>query len=514
MPTREQTDEGESRLVTLADAAFEGLAISEGGLLVDANDQLARLLGYTSREELLGRELISFIPVETRQSILEKVAAEKPTRGDYDVFRKDGARLPVEVSGRTIRVSGRCLRLTSVRDLTERKRIEEALQSKAGLLRIILDAVPTRVFWKDTNSVFLGCNQRFANDAGFDSPDQIIGREDAALPWRDQAELYKRDDRRILESGEAKLDYEEPQTAPNGRLRWLRTSKLPLRNPAGDIIGILGTYEDITERKQAHAELEQARNQLAAANVDLEQLVRQRTARLDDALAELEHMAYNMIHEMRAPLRAMNGYAELLLAGGRRNFTLEQQEFAGRIILSATRMDELLTDAIQYSKAVRHKMRLRPVDPESVIRDVIARETQLQTLKATIHLQSPFPNILANKPALGQCFLELLGNALKFAKPGAATQVIFRAERIDPPRALERRIRIWIEDNGIGIDEATLPNIFNMFYQGQNGCGGTGIGLALVRKLAERMGGCIGVESVCGQGSRFWIEFRAAEPAT
>ncbi|HEX2972441.1 MAG TPA: PAS domain S-box protein [Tepidisphaeraceae bacterium] len=139
-----------------------------------------------------------------------------------------------------------------------RRRAEASMQTSQEsqkMLQLVLDTIPVRVFWKDRESRFLGCNRLLAQDAGLDSPQDIIGKVDSELAWKQQAELYRADDRQVIETGTAKLNYEEPQTAPDGRQLWLRTSKIPLRDVHGTIIGVLGTYEDITESKRAQEAL-------------------------------------------------------------------------------------------------------------------------------------------------------------------------------------------------------------------------------------------------------------------
>ena len=124
------------------------------------------------------------------------------------------------------------------------------------LLQAIIERAPIRVFWKDRESRFLGCNSLFAQDAGYTQPAQLIGKSDFEMAWKDQAGLYRADDRKVMASGMAQLNYEEPQSSPDGRIHWLRTSKVPLSDPkSGEIIGVLGLYEDITERKRAEEEL-------------------------------------------------------------------------------------------------------------------------------------------------------------------------------------------------------------------------------------------------------------------
>ncbi|MFN8666906.1 MAG: PAS domain S-box protein [Gemmatimonadaceae bacterium] len=130
--------------------------------------------------------------------------------------------------------------------------------ASAGLLQHIVEGVPIRVFWKDRELRYLGCNTLFARDAGAESPADVIGRTDFDLAWRAQAELYRADDRAVMESGEGRIDFEEPQTAPNGDLLWLRTSKVPLLDDSGAVIGVLGIYDDITARKQVELRLRES----------------------------------------------------------------------------------------------------------------------------------------------------------------------------------------------------------------------------------------------------------------
>ncbi len=143
------------------------------------------------------------------------------------------------------------------KEIEKRQRIEEAVKQSRKMLRLVLDTIPVRVFWKDQALRYLGCNRRFAQDAGVDAPREIVGKDDFQLAWCDQAERYRADDRRVIESGQARFNYEEPQTTPDGRHRWLRTSKIPLTDVDGSVIGVLGTYEDITQQKEAEEALQQ-----------------------------------------------------------------------------------------------------------------------------------------------------------------------------------------------------------------------------------------------------------------
>ena len=145
------------------------------------------------------------------------------------------------------------------------KQTDEAQQ----MLQQVLNTVPVRVFWKDLELHYLGCNEPFARDAGFSNPADLIGKTDFDMGWKEQADLYRADDRTVIETGIPKIGYEEPQTASNGNRTWLRTSKIPLQATGGKIIGILGTYEDITDRKKAEENLQAANTQITAQTEEL-----------------------------------------------------------------------------------------------------------------------------------------------------------------------------------------------------------------------------------------------------
>lgn len=143
----------------------------------------------------------------------------------------------------------------TVQDITERKVAEIALANSHNLLKSVIDTMPARVFWKDTELRYLGCNSIFSRDAGRSSPDELVGKDDFQMPWKNQAAQYRADDLQVMRSGIARLNYEEPQTTPDGHELWLRTSKVPLRDEGGEIVGILGLYEDITAQKTAAEKL-------------------------------------------------------------------------------------------------------------------------------------------------------------------------------------------------------------------------------------------------------------------
>ena len=195
---------------------------------------------------------------------MKKLPSGKPISYDYRFRRDDGDYLwlhdktipSFDSEGNITGLLGSCF------DISQKKLFEEKLRESQRMLQLVLDHIPQRVFWKDKNYGYLGCNNVFARDAGLESPEQIKGMEDFELSWKEVAHLYRNDDISVVEKGESKLDYEEPQVRGDLPDIWLRTTKLPLRNNSGEIIGVFGCYEDITERKEKEKELRQNRDLL------------------------------------------------------------------------------------------------------------------------------------------------------------------------------------------------------------------------------------------------------------
>lgn len=291
---------------------------------------------------------------------------------------------------------------------------------------------------------------------------------------------------------------------------------------AGKTVGVVKVYSDhqhdwtkeqfkIIEWMSAQCSLlmdsRRLQTELQRSNLDLERLVNARTHELQELVNELEHFSYTITHDLRAPLRAMTGFASLLAEESGGVLDAGGREYLNRIITAAGRMDRLITDALSYSQVVRHEMPLQTIDVGRLLAGMIDSYPIFQEPKARIEIAADLPRVQGNEAGLTQCFSNLLGNAVKFVAPGTVPQVRIRAERRGD------RVRFWCEDNGIGIPVELQSRVFVMFQRLSKDYEGTGIGLTLVKKVVERMGGTVGLESEAGQGSRFWVELKAAEEA-
>ena len=232
--------------------AIEIHLLKPGGLpgkYIDVNDVGCRMLQYT-RSEILELSPLD-ISTDFHNPPLEEIAKDLIIKGsskfETEHRRKDGIIIPVEINAHVTCILNQEVVVATVRDISERKLMEESLRESHQILQTVLDTIPVRVFWKDRNLKYLGCNRPFAQDAGFTEPEDLIGKDDYAMGWRDQAEIYRADDRSVITSGKAKVMIEEPQETPDGRIIWLLTSKVPLRDARGEISGVLGAYMDISE---------------------------------------------------------------------------------------------------------------------------------------------------------------------------------------------------------------------------------------------------------------------------
>ncbi len=250
--------ESEARYRRLFESAKDGILIldAETGMIADVNPFLTELLGY-SREEILGKHVwdLGFLRdiVGNRANFLELREKEFIRYDDKALQTRAGRRVEVEFVSNVYLVAGHRVIQCNIRDITASIRARSALLASQRLTEEIINALPARVFWKDRNLRYLGCNRAFADDAGLASPADIVGKDDSQMVWHAQAKAYSEDDRRVVESGEPRLLIEEPQTTPQGKTITLLTSKVPLRDANGDVSGVLGTYVDITELRRTEA---------------------------------------------------------------------------------------------------------------------------------------------------------------------------------------------------------------------------------------------------------------------
>ncbi len=389
-------------------------------------------------------------------------------------------------------------------NITDRKQAELAVQESQQLLQTILDNFPLYVFWKDCNSVYLGCNQNFANIIGLSSPAEIVGKTDNDLPWSSQlASVYQQDDQQVINSGEARLGIVQKQLL-DGRQIWVEINLVPIRNLTNQVIGILGIYKDISDRKQYEIQLQQSNAELA------------RATRLKD-----EFLA-TMSHELRTPLNAILGLSEGLQEHIFGPLNERQQKTIATIERSGRHLLELINDILDLSKIEAGKLELdlSHIPIQNLCSTSLSFVKQ-QAFKRGIHLQLKIPDRLTkclievDDRRFRQTLINLLSNAVKFTPDGGQVTLAVYLESSpsatsDNPQPLEMPdLCFSIIDTGIGIAPDNINKLFQPFVQIDSSLNrqytGTGLGLALVKRIIELHGGTVTVTSELNHGSCFTL---------
>jgi signal transduction histidine kinase len=268
----------------------------------------------------------------------------------------------------------------------------------------------------------------------------------------------------------------------------------------------------IVERERVEAALIKAQAELRANADNLEQTVAERTTQLQASIGELEAFAYSLAHDLRAPVRAIRGFSQLALEMPRDQVSASAAAILDRVVIAAARMDSLIQDVLALTNVIRRPVTPSHVNVDALVRALVQERPELSPPRATITIESPLQSVVAHEALLSQCLTNLLSNAVKFVEPGTIPQVRVRTEDSRADRAEHPFVRIWVEDDGIGIPTEAQDRIFEIFQRLHSATRfeGSGIGLAIVRKAVERMGGRVGVESAPNQGSRFWLELPKA----
>jgi PAS domain S-box-containing protein len=277
----------------------------------------------------------------------------------------------------------------------------------------------------------------------------------------------------------------------DGVYRWHVSRAHALRDPGGKVLMWIGSSTDIDDQKRAGEKLEQ--------------MVAERTASLREAVAQMEEFSYSVSHDLRAPVRAIQGFARAAIEDCGDRLGPEGGKYLSQIVRSSVRMDRLIQDVLVYSKLAQHQIQLQPVSLDALIPEIIGQYPEMQSPLARISLCGPLGSVLAHESSLSQAISNLLRNAVKFVKEGSVPEIEISTS------TNQGRVKVSIHDNGIGIPSQYQARLFGMFERLHRGgqFEGTGIGLAIVRKAIEKMGGQIGVESDGSSGSTFWFELAA-----
>ena len=369
----------------------------------------------------------------------------------------------------------------------------EALRHSELRFRTLIECLPQRVFFKDRNSVFLFVNSIFAGDFGL-KPEQLVGKSDLDFFPKELAEKYRADDKRIMDQRQAETI--EEMNVVGEMARYVEVVKAPVVDDNGEVMGLLGVFTDITERKMAEGTLKDF------------------AARLERSNRELQDFAYVASHDLQEPLRKVSVFGERLKDKCGETLGEEGKDYLDRMQKATGRMQGLINDLLNFSRVTTKSQPFAAVDLNEVVKEVTTDlEARLEQSGGRVEA-GPLPAIEAEPLHMRQLLQNLIGNALKFRRPDTKPVIKIAAEIGKYPPAPGARsaapremVRLTVSDNGIGFDEKYTERIFQVFQRLHSRAEyeGTGMGLAITRKIVEHHSGEITAKSKPGEGATFIV---------
>ncbi len=491
---RNVTDRQALHLAALVDSSDDAIASKDlNGIVQSWNRAAERMFGF-SEAEIVGRSIRTIIPEDLwpdEDEVLRRVrAGDRVEHFNTIRRRKDGVLVPVSLTVSPIRTTEGVIVGASkiARDISERS----ALDRQASRLAAIVDSSDDAIVSKDLNGIVLTWNRAAERMFGF-TAEEMIGRSITRIIPGDRLS-EEADVLTQIRGGQSIDHYETIRRAKDGTLVPVSLTVSPIRDRDGTVVGASKSARDLLALR-IYADT-------------LEQTVRDRTAALEKANTQLEAFAYSVSHDLRAPLRGMQGLAYALLEDYAGDLDERAREYATRIVDESKALDQLIQDLLAYSRLAHLEVTLEPVDVREVIEAALRNlRRDISEKNATIQIAGEMPVLRANRTLLVQALTNLLSNAFKFGGDRPAVEV--RAQEGDGS------VRISVEDHGIGIAPQHHQRVFRAFERlhGVEAFPGTGMGLAIVQRGIERLGGRVGVESAEGRGSRFWIELPRQEAA-
>ena len=487
---------------SLIEASLDPLVtISREGRITDVNQATEKATGLP-RERLIGSDFSDYFtePEKARQGYRQ--VFEKGFVQDYPLAlrRTSGQVMEVLYNASLYRNEDGSAAgvFAAARDVTARKLAEEATRASEGRYRSLVENLPQMIFVKDRDSTYVSCNLAFARILGIE-PHEFSGKCDYDFFDRELADKYRADDRRVMESGRT-TEIEE-EYIRGGQRMFVQTVKTPLRDGSGRVTGLLGIFWDITERKLAEAELARYRQHL-------EELVSQRTAELEktnQSLAavnsELETFAYSVSHDLRTPLRAVDGFSRLLLEEYAGRLDAEGQRIVHVVRDSTRKMAQMIDDILSFSRVGRQELALSPVDMQQLARAALQElAPALAGRDLRVEFQ-PLPAAHGDPQMIQRLWSNLLDNAIKFTRERAGGVIEVGA------RSSGDETVYYVRDNGVGFDMQYGGKLFGVFQRlhAQEEFPGTGIGLAIVKRIVTRHGGRAWAEGQVNQGATFYF---------
>lgn len=489
--------ESEEKYREIFETASEGIWVLNADACIEiVNRRMADMLGYTV-DEMIGHFKTDFVAEADAprvQAMFEQRKKGLPTWDEVPFRHRNGQTVWTFMSARPRIRNGQFLgALDMFTDITARKAAERELAEKEAQLRLVVEAADVGTFFHEPLT---------GKDVWNHRNRELLGVPADAVPSTELflSRVHPEDRARIAqklgritsaegEAGEFRLHYRV--VWPDGSVHHLEAAGVTFleTTPAGPRKRVVGAVRDVTESKRFETELQSQ--------------VAQRTTDLTEKTAQLEAFVYTVAHDLRSPLRAIGGYADFLAQDLGAQLGADHLAYVEKIKSAAHRMDVLIKDLLGYSRIAQVEIVLEPVSLDAVVdRAMRQLQDEIRRRDATVEIASPLPVVRGERSVLEQVIVNLVSNAIKFVAPGVRPHVRIRAEERDGT------VRLAIADNGIGVPERHHGRIFRVFERLRDAGDypGTGVGLAIVAKGIERLGGTVGVSSQAGAGSTFWFE--------
>lgn len=476
----------EAKFRALVEQSLVGIYVIQDGHYPYVNPRMEEIFGF-SAEEFSARPVLDFIFEADRplvqENIRRRLEGEMPSiRYQLRMMRRDGTVVQVEVHGARSEFNGRPAILGTLVDITEQKLAEQRLAAERQLLRTLIDNLPSHIYVKDTAGRYLISNASHTGLLGAASEGELLGKTVADFFPPEIARAFAATDESLLQGGPPIIEHEERYEARGGH-GWHSATKVPLRDSQGRIIGLIGIRHDISERKRAEEELKFY------------------TASLERSNRELQDFASVASHDLQEPLRKIQAFGDRLKARAGTALDEAGRDYLDRMQNAAARMQTLVNDLLTFSRVTSRAQPFGPADLAEITREVLSDlETRLERSKGRVEM-ADLPVIEADTTQMRQLLQNLIANALKFHRRDEPPAVKVYCERDGDC------VRLCVSDNGIGFDEKYLDRIFTIFQRlhGREEYEGTGVGLAVCRKIAHRHGGTITARSQPGQGATFIV---------
>lgn len=520
--------ESEARFRALAEASWEGICFSESGVILDANPQLGTLLGY-ERHELIGKRVLDLTAPASVASVLRAIRVRSSAPNEFQAIRKDGSTITVEVRAQTVSYQGRPVRMTAIRDITERARLAEhrraLVAGTAGvsgqhffrsLVKHLARALDARCAF--VAELLEPANDRLGCLSAWDDDDHVT-IDDAPLASTVMADVVSGGIRFFDGDSAGKLSND----AVLGDFGVSSCAAISLQDAAGMPIGVLAVAGDRSLQiddnlvstlrifaARAGVEIERIRGerQVRRFHSELEQRVADRTRELENANRELEAFSYSVSHDLRAPLRQILGFVDLLSRDlGEQPVAITQH--LTDIADSSRRMTTLISTLLEFSRVGRADLNLCEVDLGAIVDEVLDELSSVTQGRSIEWVVSPLPTACCDPELIRQVLTNLISNAVKFTRPRDPARIEIGAEFLEPDS-----VACYVRDNGVGFNMQRADKLFGVFQRlhPPSKFEGTGIGLANVQRIVLRHGGRVWANGEVERGATFHFSLPRRQP--